>query len=66
MNHDDLLNADQLAPTLHMHPTSLRRLARTGKIPFYEIGGAIRFDRDEVLEATRRPAYLQALKEMNQ
>jgi len=59
-----LQTADQLGPKLHVHPSTLRKLARLGKIPYHEIGGAIRFDEDEVLRYTsRKPACLRALKE---
>lgn len=37
----------------NMHPETIRRLYRAGRIPGYRVGRYLRFDPDEVREALR-------------
>ena len=43
---NDLLRTPEVAALLGLHPSSVKRMAKAGKISFYKIGGAIRFRRD--------------------
>ena len=50
---------EDIAQLLRVSERSVYRLAASGEIPSYRIGGKLRFDRAEVAEtvrATRRPA----------
>lgn len=55
-----LLDLDEAAQLLKVSARGLRRLAATGELPFHRVGSQLRFDRDELLDATRglpaRPA----------
>ena len=48
-----IINAEELAKLLNVHPVTIRKWVASNKIPYYRIGSAIRFNLDEVLEATR-------------
>ena len=48
-----LYSADTLGPLVEIHPESLRRMAREGRIPSVKIGHTLRFDLDEVVAACR-------------
>jgi excisionase family DNA binding protein len=50
-----LTSAVDTAAELDVHPETLRRLRRSGRIPGYLIGRYLRFDLDEVREALRTP-----------
>ena len=50
---DDLLDADEAARRLGLHPETLRRLHRAGKIPAFKVGKKLRFDLAEIREACR-------------
>jgi len=43
-----LMTTLQLAEYLHVHPSTIYRLLREGHVPFIKVGGAYRFDRDEI------------------
>ena len=49
-----LVPAKAIAEAFDMGESHVRTLAREGKIPSYAVGGAIRFNVAEVLEATKR------------
>jgi excisionase family DNA binding protein len=49
--NEELLTVDELAKVLRIHQVSLRRLVAQGKVPVIRVGGALRFDRHEVLQA---------------
>ena len=52
-------NVEDVAQLLKRSKTSVYRLAASGEIPSYRIGGELRFDLAEVaatVRATRRPA----------
>jgi excisionase family DNA binding protein len=52
-----LADLEEAARALKVTPRGLRHLAVTGKVPFYRVGNQLRFDLDEVLDATRgKPA----------
>jgi len=40
--------AEEIAKYLRIHPYTLRRLAREGKIPGFKVGGQWRFRKDEI------------------
>ena len=51
-----LLTPDQLADFLNISKTTVYRLIDSRKIPFYKIGGSIRFDKKDIMN------YLQESK----
>jgi excisionase family DNA binding protein len=57
---EPLLNSQQAADLMHLHPESVKRLARTGTITAAKVGGVWRF-RVSALEA-----YMQKLTENTQ
>ena len=59
-----LLTANEVAAAVRMHPNTIRRLARTGKIRCRRIGQSVRFDEEEFLEDIRRSTTLHTLHQM--
>jgi excisionase family DNA binding protein len=55
-----LLDLEEIAQMLKKSERGIRHLVSTGQIPFHRVGRELRFDADEVLDATRgtpaRPA----------
>ena len=49
-----MLTARELGEHLKKPEKAIRELKSAGEIPFHQVGGSIRFDLCEVLEATRR------------
>lgn len=45
-----LVTASELAPRLGVTVRHLRRLAQANRCPHYRVGGAVRFDPDEVMQ----------------
>ncbi|MFA5361784.1 MAG: helix-turn-helix domain-containing protein [Candidatus Omnitrophota bacterium] len=41
-------NAEEIAEYLRLHPYTIRRLAREGKIPAFRAGGRWRFRKDDI------------------
>jgi len=48
-----LLSPVKTGAVFDVHPETLRRLYRAGRIPGYKVGRYLRFDLDEVREALR-------------
>ncbi|MBI3318806.1 MAG: helix-turn-helix domain-containing protein [Candidatus Omnitrophica bacterium] len=46
----EILTIDQVADFLHLHPMTVYRLAKEGKLPGFKVGGRWRF-RQDALEA---------------
>jgi excisionase family DNA binding protein len=44
----NLVDATALGAALGVHASTVRRLARTGRIPYYAVGEALRFDLEQV------------------
>jgi len=44
----ETLTVEELAKYLKLHQYTIRRLARTGKIPSFKAGGQWRFRKDEI------------------
>ena len=54
---EPLLGPEEAARLLKVSDRGLRRLVSAGALPFHRVGSQLRFDRDELLEATRgKPA----------
>lgn len=51
-----LISAAELADNVGVHPSTVRRLAREGRIPTYWVGSTPRFDLDEARASMRREA----------
>jgi excisionase family DNA binding protein len=49
----ELLSAVHTGEIFDVHPETLRRLYRAGRIPGYRVGRYLRFDPDELREALR-------------
>ncbi len=47
---DALLTVDEMSAVLKIHPVSLRRFVAQGTVPVLRVGGALRFDRQTVLD----------------
>lgn len=50
-----LITAEQLGELLNVGAEQVRKLTREGVLPHHRIGGAIRYDFDEVKRATKVP-----------
>lgn len=50
----ELLTIQELARTLRISRTGAYRLVERRDLPFYKVGGALRFERGDVLEFLRR------------
>lgn len=48
MLQQEILTAAEVAKYLRIHPYTVKRLVRTGKLPGFKIGGQWRFRRDEI------------------
>ena len=42
----EILTVSQVAEVLHLHPMTVYRLAKEGKLPGFKVGGRWRFHRD--------------------
>ena len=51
---DDILDAEEVAKMLHVHPRTIMRLAGQGQIPGFKIGGQWRFRREAIEEHIRQ------------
>ena len=51
---DHALTAEDLADTLRVTPTMVRKLAREGRLPSFRVGTAVRFDPKLVAAWMRR------------
>lgn len=45
---EEVMTAEEIAEYLRIHPYTVRRLARAGKLPGFKIGGQWRFNRKEL------------------
>jgi excisionase family DNA binding protein len=48
---DQYLNVKEVAAMLHLAPFTVRKLARTGKLPSYKIAHKFLFVHDEIIQA---------------
>ena len=48
MTSKDVLTAEEVAEYLRIHPYTVRRLARTGKLPGFKVGGQWRFKKEVI------------------
>ncbi len=55
----ETLTPNEVAKSLQLHPFTVTRLAREGKIPAFKVGGSWRFRKDEfekwIASQTRKP-----------
>jgi len=57
MTPKDIFTAEEVAEYLRIHPYTVRRLAREGKLPGFRVGGQWRFDKqglDEIKKLKKR------------
>ena len=45
---------EEVSEYLRIHPYTVRRLAREGKIPCFKVGGQWRFDIEEIIKYTKK------------
>lgn len=50
----DILDADEVAELLRVHPRTVKRLASQGGLPGFRVGGQWRFRREAIEEYIRR------------
>ncbi len=50
----DILDADEVAEMLRVHPRTVKRLASQGDLPGFRVGGQWRFRREAIGEYIRR------------
>ncbi|HLG65070.1 MAG TPA: helix-turn-helix domain-containing protein [Ktedonosporobacter sp.] len=50
----DILDADEVAEMLRVHPRTVKRLAGQGDLPGFRVGGQWRFRREAIEEYIRR------------
>jgi len=48
MTSKDIFTVEEVAEYLRIHPYTVRRLARAGKLPGFKVGGQWRFKRSEI------------------
>lgn len=48
MPRKEVITAEEVAKYLRIHPYTVRRLAREGKLPGFKIGGQWRFKKEEI------------------
>ena len=48
MSPKDILTAQEIAAYLRIHPYTVKRLAREGKLQGFKVGGQWRFNRDQM------------------
>ena len=48
MSQKEILTAEEVAKYLRVHPYTIKRLARTGKLPGFKVGGQWRFEKKEL------------------
>ena len=53
----EAFTAEELAEYLKLHPYTIRRLCREGKIPTFRVGGQWRFRKDEIDKWSRSYPY---------
>ena len=45
---ENIFTAEEVAEYLRIHPYTVRRLVRTGKLPGFKVGGQWRFRKDDI------------------
>jgi excisionase family DNA binding protein len=50
----DILDANEVAELLRVHPRTVKRLASQGELPGFRVGGQWRFRREAIEEYIRR------------
>ena len=45
---EEILTAEEVADYLRIHPYTVRRLVRAGKLPGFKVGGQWRFDKKQI------------------
>ena len=53
MPRKEVITAEEVAKYLRIHPYTVRRLARDGKLPGFRVGGQWRFRKDEIDKSSR-------------
>jgi excisionase family DNA binding protein len=48
MPDPELMTVDELAAYLRVHPTTIYRLAKRGRIPVFRVGGGWRFSKESI------------------
>lgn len=53
-NTSRMLSIDELAKRLNCHPSTIRRMAKLGRLPALRVGALYRFDFEAVIKALTR------------
>ena len=52
---EEVLTAEEVAEYLRIHPYTVRRLVRAGKLPGFKVGGQWRFKKEEIDSLIKSP-----------
>lgn len=55
MPQKEILTAEEVAKYLRVHPYTVKRLARTGKLPGFKVGGQWRFGKSQISASFDHP-----------
>jgi excisionase family DNA binding protein len=47
-SQSEILTVNEVASYLKVSPTTVRKLAKAGKLPYFKIGGSVRFSRRQL------------------
>jgi excisionase family DNA binding protein len=47
-SQSEILTVNEVASYLKVSPTTVRKLAKAGKLPYFKIGGSVRFSRRQM------------------
>ena len=59
---EEVMTAEEIAEYLRIHPYTVRRLARAGKLPGFKVGGQWRFNRNQIGDLANTPAEKREIK----
>lgn len=63
---DDVLDADEVAKILHVHPRTVARLAGQKKLPGFRVGNQWRFRRQAIEDYIKNQENLEEIKSNDQ
>jgi excisionase family DNA binding protein len=54
---EEILTTQEVADLLKLHPKTVNKLAKSGRVPAYRIGRQWRFRRSEILKLLEKKSY---------
>ncbi len=55
LKKENILTAEEVAEYFRIHPYTVKRLARAGKLPGFKIGGQWRFKKQDIDKLIKNP-----------